>query len=325
LKTVCYTDKTMNIEDKIQKDIALKPFTTWQVGGAAKYYLEVKAKEELSAAYVWAREKKIKVYILGGGSNILVPDIGVDGFVLRMLNDNTAVKGERLECGAGAWLSNVIIKATGNNLSGLEWASGIPRATIGGSIRGNAGAFGQRMADLTETIEAFYIKKKKFVVFSNRDCKFAYRSSVFKEKTNYLIWSATIRLHKEKPEIIRAKIEESLSHRARHYPKLPSVGSIFKNLDPLDLKKGNPMLMNEIKDKVGRTGKISAGLLIDMCGLKGKVMGGVKISLEHANHIVNTGNARAEEIVMLISYIKQQVRDKFGLELQEEIQYFGFT
>ncbi|MCK5211818.1 UDP-N-acetylmuramate dehydrogenase [Candidatus Parcubacteria bacterium] len=314
----------MNIKDKIQKDIALKPFTTWQVGGAAKYYLEIKSKDDLSAAYFWAKDKQKKIYILGGGSNILVPDNGVDGLVLRMLNDKIEVKGERLECGAGAGLSSAIIKATGNNLSGLEWASGIPRATIGGSIRGNAGAFGQRMADLVETIEAFYIKTKKFIVFSNRDCKFIYRSSVFKEKADYLVWSATLRLHKEKPETIRARIEESLSHRVRRYPKLPGVGSIFKNLDPLDIEKGNPMLMNELKDKIGRTGKISAGLLIDMCGLKGKTIGGVKVSLEHANHLVNTGHARAEEIVMLISYIKQQVRDKFAIELQEEIQYFGF-
>ncbi len=314
----------MNIEDKIQKDIALKPFTTWQVGGPAKYYLEIKSKEDLNAAYSWAKDKQLKVYILGGGSNILVPDDGVDGLVLRMLNDKTEAKGERLECGAGACLSNAIIKATGNNLSGLEWASGIPRATIGGSIRGNAGAFGQRMANLVETTEAFYIKKKKFVVFSNRDCKFAYRTSMFKKKAEYLIWSATLRLHKEKPEIIRARIEESLSHRSRHYPKLPSVGSIFKNLDSSNIEKGNPMLMNELKDKLGRTGKISAGLLIDMCGLKGKAIGGAKVSLEHANHLVNTGHARAEEIVMLISYIKQQVRDKFAVELQEEIQYFGF-
>ena len=314
----------MNIEDKIQKDIALKPFTTWQVGGPAKYYLEIKSKEDLSGAYSWAKDKQLKVYILGGGSNILVPDDGVDGLVLRMLNDKTVVRGERAECGAGAWLSNVIIKATGNNLSGLEWASGIPRATIGGSIRGNAGAFGQVMANLTETIEAFYIKTKKFIVFSNRDCKFAYRTSVFKEKADYLIWSAILRLRKEKPEIIRASIEESLSHRAGCYPKLPGVGSIFKNLDPLDIRKSNPILMSKIKDKIGRTGKISAGLLIDMCGLKGKAIGGVKVSLEHANHLVNTGHARAEEIVMLISYIKQQVRDKFGVELHEEIQYFGF-
>jgi len=315
----------MSIEDKIQKDTPLKPFTTWQVGGPAKYYLEVKEKDDLSAAYIWAREKKIKVYILGGGSNILVPDNGVDGLVLRMLNTLVLVKGERLECGAGAQLREIISKCIGNNLSGMEWASGIPRATVGGAICGNAEAFNEPMAGIVETVNTFNVKKGIFKLFSNRDCEFEYRNSIFKKNPSLLIWDAVLRMRKERPEIIKENIERSINFRTKKYPRLPSAGSIFKNLDPVEVEKYNPMLLNEIKDKVGRTGKISAGLLIDMCGLKGKTMGKVKISLEHANHIVNTGHARAEEIVMLISYIKQQVRDKFGLELQEEIQYFGFN
>ena len=316
----------MNIEDKIQKDISLKPFTTWQVGGPAKYYLEIKSREDLKAAYIWAKEKKLNVYILGGGSNILVPDQGVDGLVIRMLNTKMAVKGERLECGAGVWLSSAISKAVGNNLSGLEWASGIPRATIGGAIRGNAEAFSKPISGIIETVNIFNIKNMNFQLFSNRDCEFEYRNSIFKKDLNLLIWMAVLKMRKEKSEIIKKNLEKSINFRTEKYPCLPSAGSVFKNFDPNYVKEQNPRLYDrELKNKIGRNNKIAAGLIIDMCGLKGKSMGRVKVSLEHANIIINTGKARTEEIVMLISYIKQQVRDKFGLELQEEIQYFGFT
>lgn len=301
----------------------LAPLTTFRIGGPAEFYFEAEDKDGLLAALDWAREKGLAAHYLGGGSNILVPDSGVDGLVVRLMNKGIIPRGSRLECGAGARLSDIISRAIGRNLSGLEWASGIPRATLGGAIRGNAGAFGSLMADIVETVEVFRADKGGFSVFSRQDCAFAYRQSVFKKDNSLLVWAAILRMRPEKPEAIRENIDRSFKHRKDNYPQLPSAGSVFENLDPAYVKSANTGLYNEIKGKLRPGAQVPAAILIDMLGLKGKSFGDIKVSLEHANHIVNTGQGTAEQVVMLISYIKQQVRDEFNLELREEIQYFG--
>ena len=134
-----------------------------------------------------------------------------------------------------------------------------------------------------------------------------------------------LRLIRKRPEEINEQIEKVLNFRNIKQPKLPSAGSVFKNLSCDYLERENPQLLTEIrKGGIAREGNIGAGAIIELAGLKGKTIGGAKISLQHANFIVNTGNATAENVVMLMSYIKQQVRDKFKVQLQEEINYFGF-
>jgi len=313
------------MHSKIQKNIPLKMLNTFQVGGDAKYFFEAKDKESFIDILKWAEKENIKIYILGGGSNILVPDKGIDGLVIHMLNTERKVMGERIECGAGASLSQVNSLAVANNLSGLEWSVGIPRATIGGAVRGNAEAFGIGMSQLLENVEVFFKKTGKFELLSNRMCRFSYRDSLFKQNNNYIIWKAILKLSPVEAHDIQDKIEKTLNFRLNNYPRLPSAGSIFENIEPQVAKAANQLMFEkELKDKIGKTNKIGAGLLIDIAGLKGKKIGGIKISLEHANHIINTGNGTAEEVVMMISFIKQQIRTKFNIELREEIQYFGF-
>ena len=315
----------MEIEKKIKENIPLASLTTYRIGGPARFFIEIKEKNDINDAFAWAKEKKIKTYILGGGSNLIIPDAGVNGLVIAMKNESAIVRGERMECGAGTTLARACSLAVSNNLSGLEWSSGIPRATIGGATRGNAEAFERSMSSIIETVEVYSKKRKKFDILSNRMCKFSYRESIFKKDSNYLIWDVVLKLETKPSPEIQALIEKSISFRNKRYPNLPSAGSVFKNIDPDYVKSNNKILFErELKNKIGREGKISAGLIIDMLGLKGKTMGGIKISLEHANHIVNTGKGTAEEVVMLISYIKQQVRAKLGIQLQEEIEYFGF-
>jgi UDP-N-acetylmuramate dehydrogenase len=230
-----------------------------------------------------------------------------------------------LECGAGATLSRANSLAISNNLSGLEWTVGIPRATVGGAIRGNAGAFKVEMKDIIETVEVFIRKKSDFEILSNRMCKFVYRSSLFKENTDYIIWSASLKLFETDKKEIEEKIQKTIEFRNEKYPKLPSAGSVFKNVEQEEFKKNNEALFEkDFKDKIGTDSKISAGLIIDMLGLKGKTIGGIKISLEHANHIVNTGKGTAKDVIMLISLIKEKARTVFKIQLQEEISFFGF-
>ena len=314
-----------NLVSKIKENISLKNFSTFKIGGEAELFLEIKEKQDLLDAFSFAEENNKKIHILGGGSNTLINDGLIKGLVLVFKNDNLKLKGERIEIGAGAKLGRALHSSVSNSLSGLEWSAGIPGATLGGAIRGNAEAFGVSTGSLIETVEVFDMDKKEFLTLSNRDCLFSYRNSLFKEKSNLIIWEAVLKLRKEKNEVVKNLMEEAVEFRVKKYPKLPSVGSIFKNISLEEIKENNLLLFDEIKDRAdNRLGNIGAGLLIDMAGLKGKTMGGAKISLEHANHIVNTGRATAEDVITLISIIKQKIRNNFKIQLQEEIYYLGF-
>ena len=309
----------------IQKNISLAPYTTFKIGGPAKFFIEIKTKEDLLEAVDWAEENKEKFFILGGFSNVLISDQGISGLVIKIDNDEISILGERLDCGAGSTLAKASSLAISKNLTGLEWTVGIPRATIGGAVRGNAEAFNVAMSNIVETVLIFDALKFKFKTLSNRDCEFGYRSSVFKKNKNYIIWSVILKLKKEKPEIVKGLVGQSIKFRGKNYPKLSSAGSMFKNIPVKLIERDNPKLLEEIKKRgITRLDNVGAGMLIDMLGLKGKTIGGAKISLEHANFIVNTGKATSDDVITLASYIKQQVRDKYGVQLEEEVQYLGF-
>lgn len=314
----------MNIDNKIQKDVVLAPLTTFKIGGPAKFFIEVKTKEEFTLALDWAEENKEDVFVLAGGSNVLINDNGIDGLVIKMSNSDIKIKGERLECGAGASLSAAVLLATKENLTGMEWAVGIP-GTIGGAIRGNAGGYDSNIGETIETVEVLDARKNQFLQFSRRDCEFNYRTSIFKTNSDLLIWQTILRLKKGRTDDIKKEINNYVKNRAKTNPKLPSAGSVFKNIDFKTLDENNIPLAEKAKEEgIVKNDMVGAGWLIDMLDLKGKTIGGAKVSLEHANFIVNTGKATAEDVVALISYIKQQVRDRFKIQLQEEVQYLGF-
>lgn len=314
-----------NIVEKIKNNVALAPFTTYQIGGVAKFFVEPATQEELEDALAWARGNGEKVFILGGGSNVLISDAGIDGVVIRLANRNIDLKGDRLHCGAGANLVSVARKAVSESLAGLEWSIGIPSATVGGSVRGNAGAFGSDMAGIVEMVTVFDIEKKKFINFSNKDCHFVYRGSIFKDNPNLFVWEVVLHLHHDRKADIDKRVLDSLEHRTKIYPKLPSAGSVFKSLSFATIREESPSLAERlISSGYDEKKNVSVGLLVDWAGLKGKKIGGAKISLEHGNFIVNTGRATAEDIIMLISYVKEKIRNNFGVQLHEEIQYLGF-
>jgi UDP-N-acetylmuramate dehydrogenase len=314
----------MKIDDKIQNNIPLAEFTTFRIGGPAKFFVVIENQEELIDAFAWISKHQIKHIILSGGSNVLISDEGFDGLVIMIKNNDTLVRGDRIECEAGTRLSKILSSTISNNLSGLEWAIGIP-GSIGGAVRGNAGAFGSSISENIETIEVYDTEKNIFTILSRRDCKFKYRTSIIKTEQKYIIWKITLRFSKGIAKKTQEKISEYNSHRSKSQPKLPSAGCVFKNLiyDELDIKDNSLLARTGIKDCV-KGGKIGTGWIIDKADLRGKKIGGAKISLEHANFIVNTSDATANDVVMLISYIKQKVRQKFKIQLFEEISYIGF-
>jgi UDP-N-acetylmuramate dehydrogenase len=222
----------MNIENKIQRNVELAPMTTYKIGGSAEYFIEADNQEELLAAVAWAKEKEIKIFILGGGSNILVPDMGVDGLVIKMNNKEIKLMGERILVGAGAMLSRLVSTANSNMLTGMEWAVGVP-GTVGGAVRGNAGCFGSNIEAVIETINVYNTEKERIELFSKKDCQFSYRESIIKKQPNYIIIDATVKLIKGDKAAIDEKVQYILGKRTGAYPKLPSAGSVFKSCNML--------------------------------------------------------------------------------------------
>ena len=314
----------INIKEIIKKDFPLAPLTTFKIGGKTKFFAEIKTKEELEAIVEWAHQQKEKIYILGGGSNVLINDAGVNGLVIKIINQGIIVKGTKIIVAAGEMLGTIVGVAMQNNLSGLEWAAGIP-GTIGGAVRGNAGAYGDETGNSIQQVEAFDLEQLKFIKFNKANCDFAYRQSIFKTNPNFIVWQAEFLLQPGTAEEINNKTINHIQNRACGQPKLPSAGCAFKNLFADDLKKINPKLYQEaVEKKLIKGKKIGCGYFIDQLNLKGKKIGQAMVSLEHANFIVNSGQATATDVKKLINYVQAQMKANYNIELKEEVQYFGF-
>lgn len=314
----------MPITEKIKENIPLASLTTFKIGGAAKYFVEIANKTELEEIFAWCDHTKTNYFIIGGGSNLLISEQGYKGVVIKLMNRGIKIMGERIEAGAGDFLPQLVISASTNGLTGLEWAIGIP-GTVGGAVRGNAGAFGKSFSYNIETVEVYDKKTNRFSIYSNKDCRFDYRHSIFKDLCALVVWTATVKLNKGEPAEIQSFQKSNLEYRLSSQPKLPSAGSVFKNFMAEEVKANNSKLYDlAAEQKAIKGGKIGVGWIIGQLEISGKKIGGAKLSLEHNNFIVNTGSATAEDVIILISYIKQQVRDAFNLQLQEEICYVGF-
>jgi len=309
---------------KFKKNILLKNYTTFRIGGPAEFFFEAKTKEDLIGAVNLAKEKNLPFFILGGGSNLLVSDKGYKGVVINFQLSSFVIEKNKIIIGAGARLAKLV------NF-GLEWAAGIP-GTIGGAIYGNAGAFGESMENEVKSVEIFDSRTGKIKIFKNRDCQFGYRRSIFKNpegdasrpygagKKNLIILSAEIKKGKSNLK----RIKEYLYYRKQRHPQLPSAGSVFKNFQFSIFNFQT--LIKEFPDfeQFKETRKVPAALLILKCGLSGKKIGQAQISEKHSNFIVNPGNAEAKDVIKLINFVKRTVKKKFKVLLKEEIQYLGF-
>ena len=302
-----------------QKNISLAPYTTFGIGGLAKYFYKANSKEDLMWAVKRAAINGLPFFILGGGSNLLISDEGFDGLVIKNQACRYYFPQEGIiTAESGVGLKNIILKTADIGLSGLEWAMGIP-GTLGGAIYGNCGAFGFCMSELVIRVSAFNPISLEEKIYFTTDCDFKYRDSFFKNNKN-IILEADLKLIKNNAGDCKKKIKEYLKLRS-NVPVYASAGSVFKNfkINDLDSKIKKMIPKDKIKNKM-----VPAGYLIDECGLKGEKIGGAQISKDHANFIINTGKTKAQDVLKLISLCKKKVKDKFGVELKEEIQFLGF-
>ncbi len=313
------------LSGKIKKNISLATYSSFKIGGPARYFCVVENIDEIKEALKFAMDKNIKYFVLGAGSNLIFSDKGFEGLVMKLqVTSYKLQKNRELFVGAGLSLAKLLSESIANNLSGLEWVAGIP-GTVGGAICNNSGAYGKSIADNLKEVEVLEIRKLEIRKLGNSECKFSYRDSIFKKEKKHVIISAVFSLEKGDQEESKKIVLERIKDRAAKQPLgYPSAGSIFKN-PKVDDKYLEKIFIEypELKEVV-KNNTIPVWWFIDVLGLKGKKIGGVMISEKHGNFIINTGGGKAEDIVILISLIKQKVRDNFNIQLKEEIEYVGF-
>lgn len=268
--------------------------TSFKVGGVADFYIIADDIKELVYILKIAKRLKIKTYILGNGTNIIVKDEGFRGIIIKLNFKILKKEGNEIIAGAGVAVALLSEFAYVHEFEGYEFLSGIP-GTVGGAIKMNAGAYGSEIKDvLLKTIyldEKYNIKELK-----NEEHDFSYRSSIFENK-NWIIIGSTFKIEKGNKEAIKQKRQQISEARKEKQPlELPNAGSIFKRGE------------NYIPAK-----------LIDDAGLKGYKIGGAEISEKHAGFIVNSGNATAQNIIDLIEHIKKIIKEKNNIELELEV------
>lgn len=306
----------------IQEKVPLAPMTSFRLGGEARYFADVKSLEELKEALEFAKEKKVDFYVIAGGTNLLISDKGFAGLIIRMKIGEIGMKNGAVEASAGTPLIKAVNFSAENGFAGIESLAGVP-GTFGGAVRGNAGAYGTEIGSHIDEATVFDVEAMEIKKIKGEQCDFSYRSSIFKKNKKLIVLSATLKLIPASVEECKAKVLKTVMGRTKKgLQGAKSAGSYFMNP-----KIENEKLLQEFeqeKEVPARGGVVPAGWIIERAGLRGKTIGGAQVSEAHANYIINTGEGTAENVIMLASFVKQQVRDQFGIQLVEEVNYLGF-
>lgn len=305
-----------------QSEIPLASFTTFGIGGPAEYFVQVTTLPELIEALEYAEKNQLPVFVFSGGSNLLIADKGVRGLVIRLSSTSARVHEHKILADAGATLLSVVTLASEYGLAGMERLAGIP-GSLGGAIRGNAGAFGMEIGRVVQRVKFYDREQEKIREFSRSECQFGYRTSYFKTHPAYVILSAELLLQPGvRHELQEINADTMATREAKHPQSAHCAGSFFMN----PVVKDQELHAEFFKDTgmPSKDGKLPAGWLIDHVGLRGKKIGGAMVSKQHPNYIVNTESATAEQVIMLASLVKQRVRDELDVILKEEVQLVGF-
>ena len=296
-------ESKLNIsEEKITFNEPMKKYSTFKIGGPAQCLIKIDNIQELKEILKFSNENKIKITVIGNGSNLLVLDGGIKGITLIIRLENYKIIESSSEikviAESGCKLGKLAQIFLQNEISGFEELSGIP-GTIGGAIKMNAGAHGKEMKDIIEEVTAvdYYGNEK---VFNKEELEFGYRTSIFKRK-EYIITKVKINLYKGNKDEIKNKMTEYLNYRKEKQPiEYPSAGSTFKRGEDFITAK-----------------------LIDEAKLKGYSIGDAMVSIKHSGFIVNNGNATAKDVIKLTEYIKKEIYNKFGKKIELEIEVIG--
>jgi UDP-N-acetylmuramate dehydrogenase len=294
--------RSRDLADRLLTNEPMSKHTSFRIGGPADYFAAAETEKQLRAWLGVAKELQQPLLILGRGTNLLVADGGYRGLVIenRCCRYYIDPESQVVEAEAGLPLALLARETAESGAGGLEWAIGIP-GTVGGAIVNNAGAYGGEMAAVVRAARVLDSHGKVHELHAT-DLALGYRTSRFRNAhaSGEIILSVELQLNTEPVVTLREHMNRYLAQRRAAQPRQPSAGSVFKN------PPGG-----------------SAAQLIEEAGLKGTRVGGAKISEKHANYIVNVGDARAEQVLSLIAMVKQQVRQRFGVDLELEIELVG--
>jgi UDP-N-acetylmuramate dehydrogenase len=298
----------------------LAKYTSWRIGGPARYFATAGTPEQLREALAWANERALPVFVLGGGTNLLARDAGFHGLVLRCRSQELRVEAEgaagRAWIGAGAPMAGSVRKLAAQGWGGLQWAEGLP-GTIGGAVFGNAGCYGGDIA--TALVRAWLLVGDAIEEWPAEQFAYGYRTSVLKATADSrrlttedspapvvggqwpvvspIVLAAEFNIQRADARELAAQMERTAAERKRKTPWGSSCGSVFKN-PPRE----------------------SAGRLIEAAGLKGTRVGAAEIAQKHANYIVNLGGASSADVLGLIQIVRERVFKEFGITLDLEVQ-----
>jgi UDP-N-acetylmuramate dehydrogenase len=301
---------------QITRNVSLRQLTRFAIGGPAGLLMDASTEEALVAALEVVREAGLPWTLTGGGTNLLAADEGFPGAVLRYTANRIHSEGSVVTVEAGAVLQDVVDTSIGQGLRGLETMTGIP-GWVGGAIYGNAGAYGHSIQERVESVRFF--DGQAFQEFGNPDCEFHYRESIFKRHKDWIVTSATLRLDPADSGELRATADGILKIRNEKYPpSMRCAGSIFKNLILAELPEA---VRDRVPQSVIREGKAPSAYFLEQVGAKGMVNGAIRVGDYHANLIYNTDAGTARQVREIIETLKDRVREAYGLDLEEEVQY----
>lgn len=315
--------------ERFKESELLKNHTTFKIGGPAKYFVIVKNAEEVKVAIDAAKKENIQYVVIGGGSNILAADLGYDGLVIKISGGEVQFGANEAVVDAGYSLIRFILECAKHNLSGLEFMIGIP-GTIGGALYGNAGAEGRAVGELVKSVELL-MPTGEIQTVPAEWMQFSYRESKVKNmdaKERPIIIRATFALAPTDGAAAEVMLKQKMKERIEREPKGASAGCFFKNIKLNDSNREHILeklpIPPEQKELFRSRNAVPCGWLVTELGLKGKQIGGAKVAEEHANFIINTGNATADEVMQLVSLIKMRARDELAFQLDDEVQLLGF-
>jgi len=327
-------------EKRVEENVLLSKYTTFRIGGPARWLVKAKTAYEIVGIAEVALQQGIPLFLLSGGANVLVSDEGFNGIVIKCEDRTLTIEGTRVIAGSGVPLLYLAQQTAKSGLTGAEFCAAIPGA-VGGAVRGNAGAFGGEMKDIVVSVDIWDGKGRR--TLTNEECAFAYRTSAIKKNNQsvvipdrdrgsrndcWIVLRATLRLATGNVNTAQEKVKELLLKKSSSQSlEDPSAGCMFKNitlakdfwLDAVH-QRWEPRVPPEFIQK----GVLPSAWLIDQAELKGRCIGGAQVSLKHGNFIMNNGNAKASDVLMLVSIIKQKIRTQFGVQLEEEIELVGF-
>ena len=288
------------ITSLVRKNISIKPWTTFKVGGIVKYFAEPQSIDEIKALHSWTLLQKLPVFILGKGSNVVVSDRGFPGLIIHLGKSFSQwqISGNKIKAQAGCLLNKVVAEAIKTDLSGIELLAGIP-GTVGGGTYINAGAYGQELKQIITTVSSLN-SRGQVIKRQNHECNFAYRNSIFTQNHEWIL-EVEMALTPNSGRDLRKIMQKNLKKRKDQQPiEFPNAGSMFK-----------------------RPENNFAGALIEKAGLKGLQMGKAQVSHKHANFIVNLGGATAQDIWDLSEKVIAKVKTHSSIVLEREVIFLG--